>query len=273
MELYEKTSYELAQKLTTNYSTSFSLSSRLFDTSIRRHIYAIYGLVRVADEIVDTYQGKDADVLLNELEAHVYQQLKSDTPFSPNPIVHAFVLTAHKFAINRALIAPFFQSMRTDLTETSFTKEAYEEYIYGSAEVIGLMCLKVFTRGDRSSYKKLEKGAAALGSAYQKVNFLRDMKADYDERGRCYFPGVTFPNFNDTQKQSLEAEIEQEFLIAKDYIAQLPQAARRAVSTSYEYYWELLITIKKASAEDIKSRRLRVPSSKKLSIYLKSGRA
>lgn len=272
MELYEKTSYQLAQKLTTNYSTSFSLSSRLFDESIRRHIYAIYGLVRIADEIVDTYQGDNAEKLLDELEKHVYQQLKSATPFSPNPIVHAFVLTAHHFAINRALIEPFFKSMRIDLTKTSFTQTEYEAYIYGSAEVIGLMCLRIFTQGDRSSYRKLEKGAAALGSAYQKVNFLRDMKADYDERGRCYFPGVTFPEFNDAQKKALEATIEAEFLIARDYISQLPHAARRAVRASYDYYWELLVALKKADAKAIKARRLRVPSKKKLSIYVKSRR-
>lgn len=273
MELYEKTSYELARKLTNNYSTSFSLSSRLFSAAIRPHIYAIYGLVRVADEIVDTYQGPDASKLLDELESHVLEQLAASSPFSANPIVQAFVTTAQKFSIDPSLIEPFFASMRTDLTAKDFSKEAYNEYIYGSAEVIGLMCLRVFVDGDDAEYEKLAEGARALGSAYQKVNFLRDMKADYEERGRCYFPAVSFSSFSFHQKLLIEADIEKDFVTARSYLNDLPIGARKAVRTSYRYYWQLLETLKKASVEDVKGQRLRVPSSKKLTIYLKAGRA
>lgn len=273
MELYEKTSYELARKLTNNYSTSFSLSSRLFSPAIRPHIYAIYGLVRVADEIVDTYQGLDASKLLDELEAHVLEQLASKTPFSPNPIVYAFVAAAQKFSIDAPLITPFFDSMRTDLAAKTFTQSEYDTYIYGSAEVIGLMCLKVFVDGDDTEYEKLEKGARALGSAYQKVNFLRDMKADYDERGRCYFPGVSYQTFTIHQKMLIETDIEKDFVTARAYITELPAGARKAVRTSFHYYWQLLELLKKASVEDVKGQRLRVPSAKKLTIYLKAGRA
>lgn len=273
MELYEKTSYELARKLTNNYSTSFSLSSRLFSTAIRPHIYAIYGLVRVADEIVDTYQGLNAAKLLDELETHVLEQLASKTPFSPNPIVQAFIVTAQKFSIDHSLIQPFFDSMRTDLTAKAFDQTEYETYIYGSAEVIGLLCLKVFVDGDDAEYDKLAAGARALGSAYQKVNFLRDMKADHEERGRCYFPGVSFASFTLRQKLLIEADIEQDFMTAKEYIHALPVGAQKAVRTSFRYYWHLLDILKKASVEDIKQQRLSVPSTKKLTIYLNAGRA
>lgn len=270
MEQYARTSYSLAEKLTKDYSTSFSMSSTLFHRSIRHHIFAIYGLVRVADEIVDSYKGADAGTLLDTLEAHVYEQLASKQSFSPNPIVHAFVLTAKLFDITPTLIRPFFASMRTDLTTKSFTKKAYDQYIFGSAEVIGLMCLKVFTLGNKEQYASLETGARALGSAYQKVNFLRDLKADYDERGRVYFPGVQYETFDDAQKHLIETDIKADFVVAKHTIPHLPPSARTAIRTSYDYYWELFKTIEKAPATQIKNRRLRVPTAKKLAFYVKA---
>lgn len=269
MDLYAKVSYKLSRQLTNDYSTSFSLSSRLFHTNIRRHIYAIYGLVRVADEIVDTYQGKNAADLLAILEAETLQQMASSTPFSPNPIVHAFALTAQQYGITPALVTPFFESMRMDLTKKTFTQKEYETYIFGSAEVIGLMCLRVFTESDGKTYDNLEAGAKALGSAYQKVNFLRDIAADEVERGRCYFPGVTFATFDDAAKGTIESDIAADFQAAQQALRYLPRSARKAVSVSYDYYSQLFLIIQKKSAHDIKHVRYSVPPAKKMLLLLK----
>ena len=267
MELYTSTSYQLARTLTLNYSTSFGQSSKLFSKDIRDHIYAIYGLVRVADEIVDTYTGKNTAQLLHELETHTLEALK--TGFSPNPLVHAFATTARQFDIQPNLITPFFKSMAMDLEVRTYTQAEYETYIYGSAEVIGLMCLKVFCN-DKNQYKKLEAGARALGSAYQKVNFLRDIAADYDERGRVYFPSVEFDSFNDAQKETIIADIKVDFKKASVAVPKLPTNARSAVTLSFEYYSELLHKLENASAESIKAGRLRVGTAKKLQLFAKS---
>lgn len=270
MELYLKTSYRLAEQLTRAYSTSFSVSSRLFDRAISKHIYAVYGLVRIADEIVDTYRGRDMLETLNQLEYHTLDQLGRVDSFSTNPIVHAFVDTAKRFDIDNDLIQPFFESMRTDITKHTFTADEYKNYIYGSADVIGLMCLRIFTDGNIDEYKKLEEGAAALGSAYQKVNFLRDIKADFDERGRIYFPGTTFETFDDAAKNEIQVDIEADFERAHQAIQDLPSNARKAVATSYMYYWRLFQLLKKASAEDIKTERLRIPTATKIRLYAKA---
>lgn len=270
MDLYTATSYKLSEELTKAYSTSFSMSSKLFDNATGRHVYAIYGLVRIADEIVDTYLDTTAPAKLDALENEVLTQLKLEAPFSTNPIVHAFVATAQKFNIDAGLISPFFQSMRTDITKHTFNPSEYTAYIYGSADVIGLMCLRIFTNGNTQQYEALEQGAKALGSAYQKVNFLRDIKADFEERGRVYFPNVAYASFSDSQKKAIEADIEQDFSAAQKTIPHLPSAARKAVKTSYEYYWQLFMILKKASAEEIKTKRLRVPTAIKLALYAKS---
>ena len=262
MDLYTKTSYELSRTLTLRYSTSFSKSSQLFDTSIRKYIFAIYGLVRIADEIVDTYQGKDSEALLDTLENDTYAAIKAG--YSTNPIIHAFADTFRKFDIDRSLIKGFFKSMRTDIAQTSFTQKQYETYIYGSAEVIGLMCLKVFVHGDADEYKHLEPGAKVLGAAYQKVNFLRDIASDYNDRGRVYFPGVNFETFSEADKRAIEKDIAADFKIARGAILQLPKNARKAVRLSFEYYNELLRTIEKTSAETLKTTRVSVPNTKKL---------
>lgn len=246
------------------------MSSRLFDPAIQKHIYAIYGLVRVADEIVDTYMGADAGVILDELEAHVISQLKQTPHFSPNPIVQSFVSTAQAFDIPSSLIKPFFVSMRTDLTAQNFTKKAYDEYIYGSAEVIGLMCLKVFVNGDNELYETLKPGAQVLGSAYQKVNFLRDIAADYKERGRTYFPGVDYASFDDRTKRAIESDIEKDFLKAKKYIDKLPTNARKAIRTSYEYYLELLKKVQVVDAETLRHTRISVPNTRKAALFIKA---
>lgn len=271
MELYTKTAYQQAELLTNKYSTSFSSSSRLFASDIRPHIYAIYGFVRIADEIVDTYQGEDSLDLLNNLEDHAYEQMAKEIPFSTNPIVHAFVHTAKQYKITKELIKPFFDSMRMDIDTSTYSDEEYENYIYGSAEVIGLMCLKVFCEGDEGLYNELSLGARKLGSAYQKVNFLRDMKSDFDERGRVYFPGVNYKTFSDSDKTKIEADIKQEFDAAQKVIPNIPTSARQAIKTSYAYYYTLLEEIEKLPASEIVTRRIRVPNSKKLVIFIRKG--
>ena len=267
MELYTRTSYKLARTVTLDYSTSFSKSSKLFSSDIRDHIYAIYGLVRVADEVVDTYTGKDKLEVIKELEAHTLRSLK--TGFSPNPLVHAFVTTAKKYNIGRDLITPFFKSMQMDIEPKTYTVKLYDTYIYGSAEVIGLMCLKVFCN-DEAQYLKLESGAKALGAAYQKVNFLRDMKADYDERGRVYFPGITYETFDDKQKAVIVKDIKNDFKKAQVAVAKLPANSRAAVALSFAYYSELLTKLEKTPAEAIKAGRVRVNNAKKLQLLIKT---
>ncbi|NCO10905.1 phytoene/squalene synthase family protein [Candidatus Saccharibacteria bacterium] len=266
MELYGKTSYELSKKLTTRYSTSFSMSSTLFSPSIRPHIYAIYGLVRIADEIVDSYREKDADKQLEKLQRDTHQARKSG--FSSNPILHAFATTARHFSIDETLIDPFFESMKTDLTATHFTQEEYDQYIYGSAEVVGLMCLKIFT--DADTYHQLEDGAKALGSAYQKINFLRDIRADHDELGRVYFPSVSFEKFNNRAKSAIIKDVRNDLAKAQPALRQLPPSARKAVYASYLYYTALLDTIEKTPTSTLVSRRVRVPRARKLQLLLKA---
>ena len=268
MNLYDSVSYELSQRLTERYSTSFSLSSSLLDSSIRPHIYAIYGMVRVADEIVDTYRGDDAAEELNRFEAEVARAVQ--VGYSTNPIIQAYAQTARQFGITDELTKPFFDSMRSDLSPTPMDQAAYEAYIYGSAEVVGLMCLRVFVEGDEAQYQELRAGAQALGSAYQKVNFLRDIAADYNELGRSYFPTIThLDQLTDEAKQHIINEVAAEYVTAYDALQNLPKTARRAVRLSYECYTELLNVLQKAPAETIKTTRLSVPKFKKTILYLK----
>lgn len=264
MELYTATSYELSRLLTIRYSTSFSTSSKLFAAHVRPHIYAIYGLVRIADEIVDTYQGTDAATKLDALESEVDEALR--VQYSTNPIVHSFALTAVSYGIEKDLIKPFFDSMRTDLTAKSFSQKAYKAYIYGSAEVIGLMCLKVFCEQDESLYSSLENGASALGAAYQKVNFLRDIASDYQERGRVYFPGVTFESFSEEDKLAIIEDIEADFAAAAPALEKLPANAKSAVSLSAAYYSELLNALRLTPAALLKVTRVRVSDPKKFKL-------
>lgn len=268
MDLYSRTSYQLSEILTKKYSTSFSSSSQLFSKEIRPDIFAIYGMVRLADEIVDTYKGKDAELILNDFEKDVYSSIESQ--YSTNPILQSFALTAKKYEIDKGLIKPFFDSMRFDLKPQKMNSKNYQTYIYGSAEVVGLMCLKVFISNDTQKYQQLEAGARALGSAYQKVNFLRDMKTDYEDLGRVYFPGINFKNFNDDQKEQIINDIENDFKVAKEAVVKLPSNSKKAVATSFYYYSELLDKLKKTSAQDIKSRRVRVSNFKKSLIFIKS---
>lgn len=265
MEQYTQTSYQLARTVTLNYSTSFSKSSQLFSSDIRDHIYAIYGLVRVADEVVDTYRGVDRLEVIKDLENHTLKSLQNG--FSPNPLVHAFVTTARRYGIKSDLVQPFFESMQMDIEPKTYTPELYTEYIYGSSEVIGLMCLKVFCDNE-TEYKKLEAGAKALGSAYQKVNFLRDIKADYDELGRVYFPGIVFETFNTQQKDAIVKDIRNDFKQAQLAIEKLPANSHSAVALSFAYYSELLNKLERTSVEKIKAGRVRVNNAKKLQLLI-----
>lgn len=264
MELYATTAYALSRELTLHYSTSFGMSSRLFDSDIQPHIYAIYGLVRIADEIVDTYHGDDAAALLDGLEGETERAMK--TGFSTNPIVHAFALTARRFDITPKLTRPFFASMRLDLAPHTYTPELYHDYIHGSAEVIGLMCLRVFTGGDTTHYESLALGAKALGAAYQKINFLRDLHDDYARLGRTYFPGIKYETFNSEQKQAIEGDIAQDLATAHAAISRLPKGARPAVALSYDYYTALFNKLKRADVTTLKTSRVRIPNSQKLLI-------
>jgi phytoene/squalene synthetase len=267
MELYDQVACQAARQLTLRYSTSFGTASRLLDAAVRSDIYNIYGLVRIADEVVDTYL-PDATVeagrqLIDELEQTTYTAM--DRAYSSNLIVHAFQLTARRYGIGRELIEPFFASMRADLDKRIYQdRNEYEAYIYGSAEVIGLMCLKVFAAGDTKQYQELRTGARALGSAYQKVNFLRDIAADRQRLGRSYFPEVGQSALTETAKAAIIADIEADFKTAEPYIGRLPKNSRAAVTASYRYYRELLGLLKAAPASELEQRRLRIPDSRKL---------
>lgn len=276
--LYDVVSMQVSRNLTLRYSTSFGMASKLFDKRIRPSIYNIYGLVRIADEIADTYRKKDAGRLLQDLEHETYAAIARG--YSSNIVVHAFQLTARRYGIDAMLIQPFFASMVMDVqTDTdnagkknkssAYDREKYERYIHGSAEVIGLMCLKVFVDGDVIAYRSLEPGARALGSAYQKVNFLRDLAVDRTVLGRNYFPElekIELRDFSETSKSEIIADIEHDFHIAKAYIDRLPISALSAVKTSYVYYTALLAILRKTSAADIARKRVRVSDAYKLRI-------
>jgi phytoene synthase len=262
MDTYTKFSYTASRDLTLTYSTSFGISSRLFSKSIRRHIYAIYGLVRIADEIVDTYPGTDRREQLDSFEAETYTAMHSG--YSTNPIIHAFSLTAREYTIEKKFITAFFKSMRMDLEPKLYTQALYKTYIYGSAEVIGLMCLRIFCNKDETLYDSLESGAKALGAAYQKINFLRDLGADYKELGRLYFPGLTFDSFNDKTKQTIIKDIRKDIASASDSLIRLPKSSRVAVSTSLTYYVKLLDKLSRLPASEIKKKRVRINNTHKL---------
>lgn len=265
---YDIASERSSKTVTETFSTSFSSAITLFASDIQQDIYNIYGLARVADEIVDTYQGKGAEEMLNSLKVETYQAIKLG--FSHNIVVHAFALTARKYSINKDLIDPFFYSMKMDIEKKAYSQKEYQKYIYGSAEVVGLMCLKVFVKGDQKEYQKLQKGAAALGSAFQKVNFLRDIKDDYETRGRFYFPGIEISEFNEQNKQKIIKDIEKDFKLAKASIDILPSNSRFATGLAYSYYQELLKELKNKTAEQILEKRTSVSKLRKLRLLTKA---
>ncbi|MEC7858138.1 MAG: phytoene/squalene synthase family protein [Bacteroidota bacterium] len=265
IKLYNEISTKCSELVTKNYSTSFSLGIYTLNKRIHKDIYSIYGFVRFADEIVDTFHNLDKEKVLNKFEDETFISIKDN--FSTNPILHAFQLTVNKFKIEEKHIKAFLESMRMDLYMKKFNEHEYKKYIYGSAEVVGLMCLKVFC-SEEKSYNKLEPYAISLGSAFQKVNFLRDIRSDYDERGRVYFPSVEFESFTEEEKKKIEDDIEGEFNHALLGIKKLPAIARTGVYLSYNYYRELLNKIKRLDHKKIKSERIRVSNFKKFIIFL-----
>jgi phytoene synthase len=266
--LYDSTAQVSSQELTQRYSTSFSLATRSFAKPIRRHIYNIYGLVRIADEIVDTYAGSDAVALLDALETEIYAAMSRR--YSPNMVVHAFALTANQFSIGKELIAPFFASMRWDAPGAQYDPGDYQAYIHGSAEVIGLMCLRVFCDGNDIQYDKLKTGAIALGAAFQKINFLRDLADDHERLGRYYFPVDSFETFDDDTKQVLIADIRHDISIARPTIQMLPASVRPAVVAATSLYLALLDMLDTAPAAAIKTRRLRVSNGQKMWLFTRA---
>lgn len=267
MHLYDTVANQLSRQLTERYSTSFSMSSRLFARDIRPHIYAIYGLVRIADEIVDTYMGDDQVEVLDALEFELDQAMPRR--YSANPIIHTFVQTAVTFGITRAETAPFFASMRMDADE-SYTVDRYDEYIYGSAVVVGLMCLRVFVGDNTDRYHSLRPGAEALARAYQKVNFLRDIRDDYERLGRMYFPGAHYDTLSDDDIARIVSDIQHEFDQAVTSVNDLPQSARRAVTASVYYYRQLLDQLRTMTPDEIRQTRASVPAVVKLWLLLRA---
>ena len=269
LQHYTNTSYKLSKKLTTAYSTSFSLGIKVFKPEYRDPIFAIYGFVRVADEIVDTFHSHDKEYLLSKFTDDTWEAI--NTGISTNPVLQSFQEVVNEYNIDRNLITAFLESMEMDLTRSSYNRDNYDKYIYGSAEVVGLMCLKVFLDGNEKKYKELEHSARMLGAAFQKVNFLRDIQSDLNDRGRIYLPGVHHLDFIDNNnKARLEQEVENEFKEAFKGIIKLPISVKLGVYSAYLYYLMLFKKIKRLDVEQLKSSRVRISNWYKLYLLLKS---
>jgi phytoene synthase len=269
MVLFHELSQQCSKATTEMYSTSFSSAIKLLHPNLRTPVFNIYGFVRFADEIVDTFHQHNKAMLLDEFQDETYLAIKRN--ISLNPILHSFQLTVNKYGIPHHLIDAFFKSMEMDLGKASYDADGYKAYIYGSAEVVGLMCLYVFCDGDEVMYEKLKPSAQLLGSAFQKVNFLRDVKADYEGLSRTYFPGVDFNNFTPSMKRQIEQEIERDFAGAYEGIVQLPIKARFGVYVAYKYYLSLFKKIKRTPPSNILEQRIRIPDYGKVLIVAKAG--
>ena len=268
MDLYKGTSYKISKLVTRSYSTSFSLGIAAFSPSYRDAIYGIYGFVRLADEIVDTFHEQDQTILMSEFRKETEASLKRG--LSTNPILHAFVQTFKEYNISYKYIDAFLKSMEMDLTNPYYEQKEYNEYIYGSAEVVGLMCLQVFCGNDQKLFNELIGPARSLGSAFQKVNFLRDIKSDMEERGRIYLPGVNHAiKIDDVSKKNLENDIENEFKDALHGIKKLPHGVKLGVYSAYLYYLVLFNKIKKLKVKELMKKRVRVSNITKLALYFK----
>lgn len=268
LSLYNQTCLECSSLITRRYSTSFSMGIRVFDKKFRSPIYAIYGFVRFADEIVDTFHDFPKKELLDKFRRDTYEAIESG--ISLNPVLHSFQNVVNKYSIEKELIDAFLDSMEMDLNVNAYEDNLYQKYIYGSAEVVGLMCLRVFVNGDDNMYKHLYASARSLGSAFQKINFLRDIKSDFDERGRVYFPGVDFRSFSIGDKLQIESDIKKDFDDALVGITQLPQGVRFGVYLAYKYYTKLFQKIKSASPAKVKEERIRVNDSRKVVLIFSS---
>ncbi|WP_372936828.1 phytoene/squalene synthase family protein [Seonamhaeicola sp.] len=268
-KLFDTVSYSCSKIVTKTYSTSFSLATKMLSNSIRSDIYNIYGFVRLADEIVDSFHGYKKEELFKELTNDLESSLNEK--ISLNPILNAFQYTYHKYNIDKHLVDAFMKSMRMDLYKKNYlTTAEYEEYIYGSADVVGLMCLKVFVKGDNNKYDSLKDSAMSLGSAFQKVNFLRDLKADYNDLNRSYFPNTDLNNLSEASKQEIIDDIESDFSKGLNGIKRLPLEAKFGVFMAYRYYRQLLKKLKRTPALHIKNTRIRVSNPKKIELLMRS---
>lgn len=268
LKLFKKVSYKISSLITKNYSTSFSLATSLLDKQNRDGIYAIYGFVRLADEIVDTFNNYDKIYLLNRLEEDLYYALSNE--ISNNPVVYAFQDTVKKYNIEREYINAFLESMKLDINTKIYDEELIKKYIYGSADVVGLMCLKIFCKGDELLFNKLKVYAQKLGTAFQKINFLRDLNNDKNNLQRIYFPELINNELNENIKNKIVADIEKEIELAYDGIKQLPGRSKLAVFIAYTYYKKLLLKIKKSNVESLINNRLRISNFKKILLIIKA---
>lgn len=266
--LFDQISQEMSELTTKRYSTSFSLGISFLDKEIQKPIYAIYGFVRFADEIVDTFHGYDKEKLLADFKVQTYEAIAAG--ISLNPILNSFQWAVNRYQIPVELIDTFLDSMEMDLQKQTYDQGKYETYILGSAEVVGLMCLKVFVEGDQEQYEQLKPYAMKLGAAFQKINFLRDLKADYQELGRTYFPGINLAQFNNAIKKEIEADIALDFQMGYEGILLLPRKARFGVYMAYKYYFKLFKKIKSTPAEMVLNERIRIPNYRKMRILLTS---
>lgn len=269
MQLFHDVSSECSRITTERYSTSFSSAIKLLHQDLRKPIYNIYGFVRFADEIVDTFHEFDKEYLLQEFKKETYLSIARG--ISLNPILNSFQSTVNKYNINTALIDAFFYSMEMDLNKIKYDAPVYDQYIYGSAEVVGLMCLYVFCEGNKEMYDQLKPAAQALGAAFQKVNFLRDVKADYEQLNRTYFPGVDFKNFTLDMKKQIEDDIALDFYNAYQGVLKLPLKARFGVYVAYKYYLSLFKKIKKSHPAVLLQDRIRIPNYSKAFILMRAG--
>jgi 15-cis-phytoene synthase len=267
--IFDTVSYSCSKIVTKTYSTSFSLATKMLYKSIRNDIYNIYGFVRFADEIVDSFHGYNKEELFNGFSNDLEAALRNK--ISLNPILNSFQYTFHKYNIDKSLVDAFMKSMRLDLHKSTYlTEEEYKEYIYGSADVVGLMCLKVFVNGNDKMYEELKDTAMSLGSAFQKVNFLRDLKADFEGLNRTYFPNTDLTNLDEVSKKEIIDDIEADFEKGLSGIKKLPIEAKFGVFMAYRYYSQLLKKLKKTPALHIKNTRIRVSNPKKIELLMRS---
>lgn len=267
-QLFDNISHEMSELTTKRYSTSFSLGISFLNKDLHKPVYAIYGFVRFADEIVDSFHDLPKKELLEDFKAQTYRAI--DQGVSLNPILNSFQWAVNKYSIPLNLIETFLQSMEMDLDKKNYDPAKYEQYILGSAEVVGLMCLKVFVHGNETEYERLKPFAMKLGSAFQKINFLRDLNSDFQELGRTYFPGIDMNQFNTSVKNEIEADIENDFRLGYEGIKQLPKNSRFGVYMAYIYYYKLFKKIKSTSANTILNERIRIPNNKKYRLFLTS---
>jgi 15-cis-phytoene synthase len=269
IQLFHNASENCSKAVTNEYSTSFASAIRLLHKDLRSPIFNIYGFVRLADEIVDTFHDFDKAILLHEFKKETYSAIERG--ISLNPILHSFQMTVNQYNIDLKLIDAFFHSMEMDLSKKVYDKAEYGEYIYGSAEVVGLMCLKVFCDGKEETCNQLQLAAKSLGAAFQKVNFLRDIKADHEGLSRMYFPGCDFNNFSEADKRQIEEDIQNDFKAAYEGVKSLPLKARFGVYVAYKYYLSLFKKIKRMQPANVLVQRIRIPDYHKALIILRAG--